>query len=140
MLPLHSFEMIRLNRHHTFTTTSSRRNGSAFAFQSNESEFKPWRGQLFFKFLQKFVKKEIRLGKMIFHYIDNECVISFFCKKITRNIAMLFHKHYWQISLHSEKFSCLSMIYCILPETSQGSYHSKTHQLISILSQPTWYI
>ena len=76
------FEMIRLDLQHTFTTTSSWSNSSAFAFQSNENEFKPLRGQFFFKFLQKFVTKEIRLGKMIFHYIDNECVISFFWKKL----------------------------------------------------------
>ena len=46
----------------------------------DESEFKPAYGWFFFIFLQKVVTKEIRLSKMIFHYINNECVISFFAK------------------------------------------------------------
>ena len=98
--PYKVFAIVRLDLQPFSLTTFSWCNGSAIAFQPNGSEFKSARGQFFFDVLEKIVTKEMKLSKMIFHYINNDCVISLFCKKFTRNLALVFYNHNWQISLH----------------------------------------
>ena len=98
--PYKVFAIVRLDLQPVSLITFSWCNGIAVACQPNGSEFKSSRGQFFFDFLEKIVTKEMKLSKMIFHYINNDCVISLFCKKFTRNLALVFYNHNWQISLH----------------------------------------
>ena len=88
-------------------------------------------------FCKLVVAKEMISSKMIFHYFNNGCVIFFFCKIIPWWFQMVFNDHYWKKSEIKKHFLVYPLFITFYWKPPQGSYHSKTPQLIDILSQPT---